>query len=224
MRSFLLTALSLTLAGCAVTPHPAIQPPMPGYRCAINDRGDFGVIKADIEVDITGKFRSGYIGWDAGNGEFANPWITAAFFRGADGHFRLDRGSIDIMRHIWRNRPGKPPSVLELSLELSTAPDAAEMYSTAHLASPYERSGGPFHITARWNDIAALASGGQHLYLIARDRKRKAVDQIELDRTSFGRATPHLEAAFIRAETMMADPATHCTHVDDLIERDIIVT
>lgn len=82
----------------------ATQPkrkPEPGYVCKVEKRGDFGLVQSEFQVLDSGETHFGYIKWDAGDGQFKNPWITAAFFRQKDGHYSLGHGYISIMRHIW---------------------------------------------------------------------------------------------------------------------------
>lgn len=213
---------TLLLSGCATVDAAPGNAPQPGYRCHFEQRGSFGVISSDFDVRSTGERDGAYIRWDAGNGDFANPWVTGAWFRQPDGHFSLDYGYISIMRHIWERRLGKPPRPMTLSLELS--PTIAPIMKTSRLASDLQRSGGPFHLQLNWSDVAAMARGSSNLYLIARNSRLEVVDQVGLDRTTFARAEPHITSAFETVNRMLADPSGHCSKVEDLRDDDIIVT
>lgn len=223
MRGFLVFCISATAWSSAVDAgKPPKRTSQPGYQCKIEDRGDFGLIQADFQILDSGEPHTGYIKWDAGDGQFRNPWITAAFFRQKDGSYSLGNGYISIMRYIWDRRPGKRPGTLKLRLELTTNPTMA--FQSSRMAGDIERSGGPFHIQLDWSDAAALAAGASQLYLVARDSHHDTVDQVALDRLMFSRAEPHIRSAFSKAEKMTTDPRSLCVHSDDLGTDDIVVT
>lgn len=215
--------LCLGAAGLILTAAaPAKRKPEPGYACKIEHRGDFGLIQADFQIMDTNEVRSSYLKWDAGDGQFKNPWITAAFFRQSDGRYSLSHGYVSIMRHIWEGRPGKRPRPLRLSLELTTDPTFA--FATSRMAGRIERSGGPFYLQLNWLDAAALSKGSAQLYLVARNARREVVDKADVDRTIFARAEPHIVTAFAEIERMTLRPAEFCTHADDLSDDDIVIT
>lgn len=212
----LVVALALTAAA------PTKRKPEPGYSCKVEHRGDFGIIRADFVIKDSGEGPPAYLQWDAGDGTFRNPWITAAFFRQADGRYSLSHGYISIMRHIWEQRPGKRRRPMKLRLELTT--DPAYTFASSRMASEVQLSGGPFHLQLSWLDAAALAEGSTVLYLVARNARHDVVDKSEIDRTIFARAEPHIRSAFAEIERMTARPAEFCTHADDLGTDDIVVT
>jgi hypothetical protein len=223
MRRRSIVCLYVAAAGFVlVAAAPSKRKPEPGFACKIEHRGDFGVITTDFQIFDSGVASASYIKWDAGRGTFANPWITAAFFHRKDGSYALGYGYVSIMRHIWEHRPGRQPRPLKLSLELTTHPILA--FGAVRMAGPLERSGGPFHLELDWGDAAALAKGSTHLYLVARNARRDVMDQVEIDRTIFARAEPHIVAAFAEAEAMARRPAEFCTHSDDLGTDDIVIT
>ena len=210
------------LSGCASVQSSRTDMPQPGYQCAYDARGAFGVVSSDFKVRSSGRIDGAYVRWDAGDGNFANPWITGAWFWRPDDRFSLDYGYVSIMRHIWENQPGKQPRPLKLTLELS-ATNAPAMRAS-RLSGDLESSGGPFHLQLNWSDAAAMGRGSAHLYLIARNSSLEIVDQVEIDRAMFERAEPHIRTAFEAVERMLADPAKTCSYVEDLREDDIIVT
>ncbi len=218
----LIFGCAILLSGCATTSRSPRSSPQPGYRCNFELRGSFGVISSDFEIPVTGEGYGAYIRWDAGDGSFANPWITGAWFKQSSGHFSLDYGYVSIMRHIWEQRPGRRPRPLTLSLELS--PTIAPIMRASRLSSDFQQSGGPFHIQLNWSVVAALARGSPNLYLIARNRRFEMIDQVEVNRDVFVRAEPHLIAAFDSVERMITNPADHCLRVEDLRDDDIVVT
>jgi hypothetical protein len=69
-----------------------------------------------------------------------------------------------------------------------------------------------------------MARGSSSLYLIARNPRFEVVDQVEVDRTLFERAEPHIKSAFEIVQRIIANPVDHCMQVDDLRDDDIIVT
>ena len=211
-----------TIGFVTVAAAPAKRTPEPGFACKIEHRGDFGLITADFQIMDSGETRPGYVKWDAGDGNFRNPWITAAFFRQKDGGYSLGYGYVSIMRHIREQRPGKPPRPLKLALELTTNPVVA--FGGSRMAGKLERSGGPFHLELDWTDAAALAKGSARLYLVARNARHEVVDRIDIDRTIFGRAEPHIVAAFAEIDRMTRRPSEFCTHADDLGTDDIVIT
>nr|WP_294816603.1 hypothetical protein [uncultured Sphingomonas sp.] len=223
MRGLLLFWISAT--AWQLAPAAAGLPkrtPEPGYECKIDRRGDFGLIKTEFQIPDSGEKRAGYIRWDAGDGQFQNPWITAAFFRQKEGGYSLGHGYVSIMRHIWARGPGKKPGTLKLRLELTTNPIMG--FPSSRMTGDIERSGGPFHIQLDWSDTSSLASGSSRLYLIARNSHREVVDQVNIDRTIFSRAEPHILAAFSEADRMMNNPRAFCEHKDDLGTDDIVLT
>lgn len=215
------------LIGCSVVTSTAYTQstkriPQPGYQCQIEKRGTFGVIKSDFQIFDSGQINGAYIRWDAGNGQFANPWITGAWFKNKNGHFSIENGYISIMRHIWDIKPSRRPRPMRLSLELTSNLQTA--YGTARIASKIERSGGPFHLQVNWNDASALARGPDALYVAARNSRKELVDYIEIDRAAFSRAEPEIKATFGEVEKMLASPAEKCARSEDLGTDDIIVT
>ncbi|MBS0478509.1 MAG: hypothetical protein JSR79_04335 [Proteobacteria bacterium] len=221
-RRSILCLAGVAAASILIAAAPAKRKPQPGYACTIEHRGDFGVIKADFQIMDSGEPPSAYLQWDAGDGTFKNPWITGAFFRKADGRYALDYGYVSIMWHIWERRPGKRPRPLKLSLELTTDPTYG--FASSHMVGAVERSGGPFHIQLGWLDTAALAKGSTKLYLVARNAKHNLVDKVDVDRTIFARAEPHIVDALVEIERMTRRPAEFCAHADDLGTDDIVVT
>jgi hypothetical protein len=219
MRSFLLVCITVAAWSSLIDAgKPAKRTPEPGYECKIEDRGDFGLIQSDFQILDSGKPHTGYIKWDAGNGQFQNPWTTAAFFRKTDGSYSLDQGYVLIQRGIITKRSGSQ----KLRLEVTTTP--ATESGTSRMAGNIERSGGTFHLQLNWPDVSALAIGSHHLYLVARDSHRKLVDKISLDRMMFSRAEPHILSAFVKIGIMTADPHSFCIRSDDLGSDDIVVT
>jgi hypothetical protein len=220
---FAILALAIAnSAGCASVRSASADLPQSGYQCAYEERGAFGVVSSNFEIRSPGETGGGYVQWDAGTTS-TNPMISGAWFRHAVPGFSLDYGYVSIMRHIWEKRAaGKRPRPLELSLALS-ATNAPGM-NTSRLATEFQRSGGPFHIQINWRDAAAMAQGAARLYLVARNRRADVVDEVELDRTMFERAEPHIAAAFDAVERMIADPARHCTYVEALRQDGIIAT
>lgn len=193
----------------------------PGYQCKIERRGTFGLVQSHFEIADTGKVDAGYVSWDAGNGEYQNPWFTAAFYRQRGGGYSLSNGYVSVMWHIWDEHAGKRPKPLDLSLELTA--NLNPIVST-RLIGKIERSGGPFHLQLDWLDAAAIGRGSTKLFLIARNKHRAPVRQVEIDRAMFARAEPVLLAVFVDVERMIADPRRMCTHTDDLSADDIVVT
>ncbi|HEY0622014.1 hypothetical protein [Sphingomonas sp.] len=221
MRKTVLATALLLIAGEA---HAAEKrKPEPGWKCALENRGPFGVISSAFEISKRPQALPAHLSWRDGDGTFRNPWLSAAWFRKPDGSYSLDHGYVNITRHIWKGRVGKGPRAQKLRLEIRTTLDQPR-FRAAALASAVQRSGGPFHMQLYWHDLAAFARGAPRLYLVARNTKSEMVDHVEIDREIFDRAAPHVEAAMRKIEEIYAAPAKHCTHFDDLRETDIVVT
>lgn len=219
LRRFgLVVCLGLLVPACTTNP-VAHRAPDPGYSCSLEKRGDFGLITASFELSLRAGWRSDFLTWDAGDGEFANPWITAAWYRTAERRFEMENGYVSITRHISLAKR----QTLDLKLYLRTIAGAPR-YPGSIMASEYERSGGPYHFRAEWSEVAALARGSPRLHLVAVDRKHKVVDDTVIDGAIFARATPHVEAAMRDLEAMIDNPSRACTFVEDLGTDDIVVT
>ena len=209
---------ALALAGAQAPARPPA--PQPGYHCSYDRQGDYGSLSADFEVPRDGHAPvPAYLSWAAGGATYRDPHISAAFYRRADGHYRVDNGfaAISWWVAIPRGR------TLNLSLQLRTRPEP-QLYSRALLASEFERTGGPLHVSVDWSDIAAFARGARALYLVAVDRHRRVVATAQIDQSVFARAEPHIVAALSELEAIIANPAATCEFLDDLRSNDVIVT
>ena len=219
LRRFRLVAFFCLLAPACTTTIVEKRKAEPGYSCSLEKRGDFGLISANFELSLSAGWRNHFLNWDAGDGEFANPWITAAWFRTADGRFEMDNGYVSIMRHITVPKA----RALDLKLHLRTIAGAPRFKGSV-ISSDYQRSAGPYHLNADWSEVAALARGAPRLHLVAMDRKHKVVDDTVIDSAIFAKATPSIQAAMRDLEAMMNNPSGTCTFVDDLGTDDIVLT
>ena len=220
MRTAILTAALLLTSGEA---HAAGKQPEPGWKCTLEERGPFGVISSAFEISKRPEVLPAYLSWRDGNGTFMNPRISAAWLRKPGGSYSLDYGYVYITRDIRKPGAGTRPRTQKLRLEVRTTLNEPR-FGAAVIAGTVQRSAGPFSIQVDWQDLASLARGAPHLYLVARNTKGKMVDHVEIEREIFDRAAPYVEAAMRKIEAIYAAPASHCTHFDDLRETDIVLT
>ncbi|MEO1221494.1 MAG: hypothetical protein AAFY42_09110 [Pseudomonadota bacterium] len=192
MWRMLVCALALITTSCAHSPqHPDRNlEPIFGYRCEAQRSGSFGIVEVDINMR-DGQKPHGYVKWDAGDGAFKNPWITAAWYMDSSGEFEPDNGYVNVMWHIWQidGVPRDTDEKLSLQYRVSTN---ERSYGNANLSSPYQRSGGPFHISVDWSLLYSIAAGTDELYLIAVDEDRAEQLRIEIDHSIFAAALPHV--------------------------------
>lgn len=223
MRSRLLLCLSSVVTCASAFAQSAIKPPpQPGYYCKAESRGNFGLIETDLAIYDAGHRQRSSIHWDAGDGFFQNPWITASFFRRSNERFSLANGYISIMRHIWDGQRGDLSRPMKLKLELTIPPRARSQ--APQLVGSLQESGGPFHMDLAWLAATEFVHGSSHLSLVARNKQGGIVDKAELDPAIFDRAQPHILAAFEQAERMISAPQKLCIRSDDLDASDIVVT
>jgi hypothetical protein len=216
VRIAAIQAVALTLCPLFASP-PAAQP---GYHCQYERHGDYGRLSADFEIPREGRAEPpAYLRWEAATAPFPAPYVSAAFYRMADGHYRIENGYASISWHVWdpRRRP------LTLSLQLRSRPEAPR-FGRAALAGDFDRSGGPFSMDVDWSDVASFARGARELHLVAINRERQVVATTMIDRTIFERAEPHIIAALGEIEAIVSNPAATCEFLDDLRSNDIIVT
>lgn len=192
-----------------------------GFVCSSQKAGSFGLVEVTMRIR-DGDGPEGYVKWDAGDGSYQNPWITAAWYMDSSQQFDINNGYANVMWHIWqidgRNRDVDD----ELSLEFRV--DANERrYGNADLSSPYQRSGGPFHISVDWPLLASLAAGTDELFLVARDEQRAERLRIAIDPEIFARAEPHVIEVMREIENKVASPQSHCERHDFTEEDSIIV-
>ena len=211
-------SLGLLLAGCATVNTRQVEE---GYLCTSVDQGSFGVVSTEFELPKRGARRLGYVKWDAGDGTFANPWITGTWHSIDGRSFDIREGQVNIMRHIFDARGQIIPHRLSLQLRAS---EHLPRFSRSVAASAYEGPSGPHHYRGDWTEVEALGRGSPTLHLIAIDEKRRIWDQAPVNGAIFARATPHIEAALRRAEQMFLEPEKYCEFVEDLRADDLVVT
>src|SRR4051812_17752203 len=89
------TACIGVAAGCLALVRPAAA--QPGYHCDYRRQGDYGQLIADFEVPREGPASSpAYLRWEPPVGDYSAPRVTAAFYRMADGHYRIENGFASI--------------------------------------------------------------------------------------------------------------------------------
>jgi len=103
-RKYLVVVLTLVL-GTSCSHHPErrqhpelagrVQVGEPGYACEIEDKGTFGVISSNFGIADSGPRREVVLlKWDAGDGNFANPWITAFWLKLPGKEFAIGAGHL----------------------------------------------------------------------------------------------------------------------------------
>ncbi|QFT78291.1 hypothetical protein FIU90_12140 [Erythrobacter sp. THAF29] len=169
-----------------------------------------------------GEQPNGFVKWDAGDGNYQNPWITAAWYLNPDQRFELKNGYANVMWHIWQI-DGKARDVDD-KLALEFRVDGNEhRFGNARLSSPYQRSGGPFHISVDWLLLSSLAKGADELFLVARDEENAELLSVAVDPQIFARARPKVIEVMRDIEGKIADPESHCDRHDFSEEDNIIV-
>ena len=221
MRIVFASLLGLLASSCA---HSAAQPQAPrasmGYLCEISRAGDFGLVSTDIRIR-DGERPEGYLRWDAGDDTFRNPWVTAAWFMTPERTFDIRNGYSNVMWHIWDFAGERRNTRKKLHLEFRVDGNP-QRYGDARLASPHQRSGGPFHISVHWPTIAALAAGAQELYLVALDEKGVEKTRVAIDPKIYAAAEEAVVPVMREIEAMLADPAARCKR-HDFTEEDSII-
>jgi hypothetical protein len=191
-----------------------------GYECRYEKEGAYGKLSAEFELPIDGQAAlPPYLRWEGPVGSIGSPRLSAAFYRMTDGRYGLENGFASFQWDV-RDRHRR---TLKLSVQLRTRPEPPRYGRTA-LASPLQRSGGPFLLNVEWSDAAALARGARELHLVAVDRKFRLVATVPIDPTIVTGAEPHIIDGFRELEAIIADPARTCTFRDDLQGDDIVLT
>ncbi|MEE4207842.1 MAG: hypothetical protein V2I43_01065 [Parvularcula sp.] len=223
MRHLIVGLLGLLLVSCASLPSSTSQDTRPkfGYRCEATRSGAFGLVEVSIDMR-DGQQPQGFVKWDAGDGTYQNPWITAVWYMGENQRFSLDNGYADVMWHISQiDRKGRDiDDALSLQFRASTN---ERSYGNARLSSPYQRYGGPFHISVDWPLLSSLAAGTDQLFLVAQDDERVERLRIAIDPEIFVRAEPHVIEVMREIEGKISNPASACKRHDFTEEDSIIV-
>ena len=214
----ILSAAAALAAGSLLLSAPAFA--QPGYHCVYRKDGAFGRLSADFEIPRDGQASiPAYLRWEAPRGDYRAPWVSAAFYRMADGHYRIDNGYASIAWQL----PIPLRRTLTLSVQLRSRPEPP-IYTRTALAGDYERTGGPIHLSVDWSDFAAFARGATELHLVAVDRHRRLVATAPVDRALVALAEPQIRASLAELEDLVADPAPRCEFLEDLRSNDVVVT
>lgn len=75
-------------------------------------------------------------------------------------------------------------------------------------------------VTLDWEDVAAMARGGEHLFIVARDKNGKLLRSVELDRSIFAKAVADVADLADQVRRDAADPAKNCrreTETNDIV-------
>ena len=207
------TLTILVVVGCAA-PGARIdrRVPSPGYRCTIEESGEFGGISADIEIEDSNPRPHGLITWNA-RPDFPQSRITGAWLTRGN-KFTIDNGYLSLQM-----LNGAIAS--KISVELRAASEPSTIGGSRLASGP---SGSSDTVNADWNDVAAMARGTTQLYLLARDKKGRIFNRVAIESRLFVRAERPIAIAIEKANQMIADPARLCTRVEDLRDDEIIIT
>lgn len=218
----LATCLLITcLSGCASDGVRAKQQAkVPDYDCSVEMQTPVGKISATRTLSSKGHQLVINAKWDAGDGTFANPWITAFWVAGGTSEIDFDQGTVDIMWHLWKSKGGRPASQ-RLRLELQARDAQSNDLGAPLRGGASETSGGPFHFDGRWSDVSMLAASSPQLELVARNDRGEFMYQTSVAPKIFSGVLSKVQEALRETSTMSRDVVHRCEiHGND----DIVVT
>ena len=191
----------------------------PNYDCVEEAQTPIGKVSVTRTLNSEGRQLVTTAKWDAGDGNFANPWITAFWVAPGTSEIDFNRGTIDIMWHLHRVEKGRPFSQ-RLRLELQSEDAGSNDFGPTLKGGQLETSGGPFHFDSHWADVTTLARSAPRLVLVARDGNDDVKYKVSIDPAIFNGVLERVRESLRVSFATSKDFSHQCKAERD----DIIVT